>query len=102
MGLSDIVFMHSRDGLHFDRRFMEAFVRPGRDQGNWHERAIEIGPGEEIYGDQLERVVTWKNGSDLSALAHRTIRLRFVLQDADLYSFRFRFPTPTQAEPTSA
>ena len=28
-GLSDVVFMFSRDGLNFDRRFMEAFLRPG-------------------------------------------------------------------------
>ncbi len=44
-GLSDIVFMSSRDGVHWDRRFREAFMRPGRDLLNWHERAIEIGPG---------------------------------------------------------
>ncbi len=44
-GLSDIVFMSSRDGIHWDRRFREAFMRPGRDQLNWHDRAIEVGPG---------------------------------------------------------
>jgi hypothetical protein len=43
-GLSDIVFTFSRDGQHFDRRFMEAFLRPGLDPLNWHERAIEVGP----------------------------------------------------------
>jgi hypothetical protein len=36
----DIVFMASRDGLHFDRSFIEAFVRPGLDADNWHERGI--------------------------------------------------------------
>ncbi|MBI4530530.1 MAG: hypothetical protein HY709_03320 [Candidatus Latescibacteria bacterium] len=44
-GLSDIVFMYSRDGIHWDRRFMEAFIRPGRDPNNWHHRAIEVGQG---------------------------------------------------------
>ena len=44
-GLSDIVFMSSRDGLHFDRSFMEALVRPGVDSGNWHERAIYMERG---------------------------------------------------------
>jgi hypothetical protein len=34
-GLSDAVFMVSRDGLHFDRTFMEAFIRPGLDPRNW-------------------------------------------------------------------
>ncbi len=44
----------------------------------------------EIIGDQIERTVSWKRGSDLSALAGRPIRLRFVLKDADLYSLRFQ------------
>ena len=44
----------------------------------------------EIFGDELERVVNWKNGSDLSKLAGMSIRLRFVMKDSDLYSIRFR------------
>jgi len=43
-----------------------------------------------IYGDEIERVVKWKSGSDLSSLAGKPIRLRFRLSDADLYSMRFR------------
>jgi len=34
-GFSDAVFMSSRDGLHWDRTFMEAFIRPGPDPKNW-------------------------------------------------------------------
>ena len=30
--------MTSRDGVHWDRRFMEAFIRPGRDPRNWVHR----------------------------------------------------------------
>jgi hypothetical protein len=44
-GISDIVFMSSRDGINFDRSFMEAFVRPGPDKSNWHERAIYMERG---------------------------------------------------------
>lgn len=44
----------------------------------------------EIIGDEIERVVRWKHGPDVSALAGRPIRLRFVMKDADLYSLRFR------------
>jgi len=44
-GQSDIVFASSRDGIHWDRTFLEAFVRPGLDPKNWHERAIMMGPG---------------------------------------------------------
>jgi hypothetical protein len=35
-------------------------------------------------------VVTWKSGRDVSGLAGRPVRLRFAMQDADLYSVRFR------------
>jgi len=42
-----------------------------------------------IYGDALDRKVTWKKGSDVSALQGRPVRLRFVLQDADLFALRF-------------
>ena len=42
-----------------------------------------------LRGDSIEQPVAWKNGSDVSKLAGRTIRLRFHLQNADLFSFRF-------------
>ncbi|NLG26691.1 MAG: hypothetical protein GX557_02190 [Chloroflexi bacterium] len=179
-GVSDAVFMSSRDGLRFDRRFMEAFLRPGRDVRNWTDRNLYIGPnlvptspdemslyyiehyhyddcrirratlrtdglvavhagysgGElltrpftfagaqlvinyatsavgcvrvelqyadgrtvpgcsldessEIYGDEIERVVSWKSDSYLQAMAGVPVRLRIALRDADLYSLRFR------------
>ena len=41
-GVDDIVFMSSRDGINFDRSFMEAFIRPGLDRNNWHDRGIYI------------------------------------------------------------
>ena len=43
----------------------------------------------EIFGDTLERTVTWKHGSDVSELAGQPVRLHFTLSDADLYSFQF-------------
>jgi len=45
---------------------------------------------DEIVGDEIQRVVTWKESSDVDALAGRPVRLRFVLRDADLFSLRFR------------
>ena len=179
-GLSESVFMTSRDGVHWDRRFMEAFLRPGPDPDNWTDRNMYIGvgivptgPAEmsiyfmehykhasirlrrgtlridgfvsvnapysggafvtrpltfaggelvinyatsvaggmrveiqdvdgqpiegytlsqsiEIFGDEIERVVAWQSGTDVSSLAGRQIRLRFVMKDADLYAMRFR------------
>jgi hypothetical protein len=43
----------------------------------------------EIIGDEINRTVNWKHGSDVSELAAQAVRLRFELKDADLYSFRF-------------
>jgi hypothetical protein len=179
-GVSDVVFMSSRDGLHFDRSFMEAFIRPGLDQDNWHDRSIyvECGilqtspeeisiygmehshldtmrirryglrtdgfvsvqagyaggefttpplefershlainfstsavgsvrveiqdaegrpiPGRaldecpEMFGDSIERVVSWNDGPSVGDLAGKPVRLRFAVKDADLYAFKFR------------
>jgi len=37
-GVSDAVFMTSRDGTHFDRTFMEPWIAPGLDPRNWTQR----------------------------------------------------------------
>ena len=179
-GLSEAVFMSSRDGLTWKRLFMEAFIRPGLDHKNWNERnmivasgLVPTGPSEmslyyvehyrrptvrlrraslridgivsintgfsggwartrpfnfegdelvinystaasgsikveiqdesglaldgysitnsdEIFGDEIERLVTWNGDSDVSDLEGRTIRLKFEMKQADLFSLRFR------------
>lgn len=47
-----------------------------------------------LYGDSVERKVSWVKGratsGDVSSMRGRPVRLRFVLQDADLYAFQFR------------
>jgi len=45
---------------------------------------------EEMVGDSIEYVVKWKLGADLSRLARKVVRFRFVMKDADLYALRFR------------
>jgi hypothetical protein len=42
-----------------------------------------------LFGDTLERRVTWKSGNDVSSLANKPVRLRFELKDADVYAFQF-------------
>ena len=179
-GVSDGVFITSRDGLNWDRTFLEAFIRPGRDRRNWTERSnaaargiVSTAPDElsiywtehkghptsrlrrgtlrmdgfasvhagyaggevlthplrfagsglvlnyatsavgsvrvevqdedgrpipgytlaespEMYGDEIEGVVCWQDGTSVAALAGRPVRLRLVLRDADVYTLRFR------------
>ncbi len=42
-----------------------------------------------LIGDEIDGPVSWEAGTDLAALAGSPVRLRFVMKDADLYSFRF-------------
>ena len=178
-GASDAVLMSSRGGNHYDRTFMESFIRPGLDRGSWVCRSncpavgvvqtsdtelslylqthymlpdyhlrryslrldgfasvnapfsggemltkpmqfsgekltlnlstssagsirVEIqdeagGPlkgysledSDVVFGDEIAQVVTWKKKADVSALAGQTVRLRFVMKDADLYALQF-------------
>ena len=44
---------------------------------------------EPIWGDHIARFVKWKSGEDVSAQAGKPVRLRFVLEDADLYALKF-------------
>ena len=182
-GVSDVVLMTSHDGLHFDRTFMEALMRPGLDANNWTDRGLYPGPrvvpigagdppkemsfyytenyrhpsnrirravlrvdgfasvhagypkgefltkpivfqgkklvlnyatsaagsirieiqntagksipmyraeaGEELYGDELAHVYKWATARDVALCAGKPVRLRVIMQDADLYSLRF-------------
>jgi hypothetical protein len=186
VGVSDAVFMSSRDGLNWDRPFREAWVRPGRDQKNWTERnsmpawgIVQSTPDEwsmyisehyrwpdnrlrrlvlprhrlasmragasggefttrpitiqgdslvlnyatsaagqvqielqdeggrplpgfaladmaPLFGDELDAVATWKSGANLSSLAGKPVRLRFVLADADVFALRFVNSAPSK------
>jgi len=42
-----------------------------------------------IHGNYIAKVVTWEGRSDVSALAGRAVRLRFVMRSAKLYAFQF-------------
>ena len=45
---------------------------------------------QEIIGDEISHIVSWKGGNDVSSLIGEPIRLRFIMKDADLYSLRFK------------
>lgn len=178
-GISEAVFMSSRDGLHFDRTFMEAWIRPGPDPRNWGDRSsmpawgllrtaereisvlvsqhyrfdsahlvrgtlrldgfasahagyaggelvtapltfkgsrlelnystgaagsvrielqrpngepvpeFALNDAPDLYGDEIQEAFRWKQGGDVSLLEGKRVRIRFVLKDCDLYSYRF-------------
>ncbi len=43
----------------------------------------------EIYGDTIDRTVIFPDGSDFSAYAGQTVRLRFRLRDTKLFAMKF-------------
>lgn len=45
---------------------------------------------QDTFGDSLDRKVVWNSQGDLNSIVGQTVRIRFVLKDADLYSFQFR------------
>jgi hypothetical protein len=51
---------------------------------------FSLADSKEIIGDHIARLVAWKSGSSVAALAGKPVRMRFVMKDADLYSIRFR------------
>lgn len=42
-----------------------------------------------IYGDDIERPVSWRGRTELKSLVGKPVKLRFELKDADLYAIRF-------------
>lgn len=77
-GVSDAVFMTSRDGEHWDRTFLEGWLRPGHDERNWTQRSnmpawgiVESSPAEftmyasehyEWPDNRLRRLVVRRHG----------------------------------------
>ncbi len=45
---------------------------------------------DEIFGDAIERRISWKNNYNISSLQGLLVRLKFVMKDADLYAFVFK------------
>lgn len=40
-----------------------------------------------ICGDLVDASITWKSGKRISSLQNKTVRIKFILRDADIYSF---------------
>jgi len=57
-GVSDAVFMTSRDGVSWDRTFREAWLRPGLDQRNWTQRSNMPAWGVVETGDEFSFYVS--------------------------------------------
>ena len=43
-----------------------------------------------IIGNEISRIVQWESGKNLTEMRGKPVRLRIVMKDADLFSFRFK------------
>lgn len=61
-----------------------------QDEGGNPIPGFELENSVELVGDQISQEVGWSGSPDLSKLSGTPVRLRFVMVDSDLFSFRFR------------
>ncbi len=53
-------------------------------------RGYSLSDAHELYGDSLSLAAAWKGKeTDVSALAGKNVRLKFVVRDADVFSYKF-------------
>ena len=52
-------------------------------------RGYEMKYCDEMFGDTVARDVSWRRNRDLSPLKGKTVRMRIVMRECDLFSFRF-------------
>ena len=79
-GFSDAVFMSSRDGMHWDRTFMEAFIRPGPDPLNWGGAHANLTPARGIVPiNNQEIAIYWADHYD--NYPKKDLIPRFVARD---------------------
>jgi hypothetical protein len=53
------------------------------------ENGVPLAESPEMIGDDVARTITWSGRENVGNLAGKTVRLRFDMKDADLYSLRF-------------
>ena len=84
-----LVFEGNRLELNFATSAAGRIVVEIQDAGGQPLEGFTLADCDELFGDSLKETVTWNNNPHLKLLSGRPVRLRFVVRDADLYSFRF-------------
>ena len=84
-----IVFSGNQLTLNFSTSAAGSLRVEIQDQAGKPIPGFALADCDEVFGDEIERVVSWKKVRDLSGLAKRTVRLRFQMRDVDLFSLRF-------------
>jgi hypothetical protein len=84
-----LLFKGARLVLNFSTSAAGSVRVEMQDAGGRPIQRFSLSDCVEIVGDEIERAVSWKQGRDVGRLSGQPIRLRFVLNDADLYAMHF-------------
>lgn len=82
-------FTGSRLDLNFSTSAVGSIRVEIQDEGGRPMAGFAAEDCVETIGNEIDRTVRWKSGSDISALAGKIVHLRFVMKDADLFALRF-------------
>ncbi|WP_028665126.1 hypothetical protein [Runella zeae] len=50
---------------------------------------FKVSDSKVMIGNEIKRIVSWNQNTNVSSLAGKAIQLKFYLKDADLYSYKF-------------
>ncbi len=90
MTTKPLTFQGSRLLLNFSTSAAGGIRIEIQDEAGAPIPGFALSPRIETIGNEIERAVRWKHGEDVSALAGRPVRLRFVMKDADVFALQFR------------
>lgn len=83
-------FSGSKVELNFATSAVGSILVEIQDAGGKPIPGYSLADCEEVFGDSTSRNVQWKKqGTNVSSIVGQTVKLRFVLKDADLYSLKF-------------
>jgi hypothetical protein len=83
------VFSGSKLKINFSTSAIGAIQIELLDESGTPITGYAMSDGDPVFGDSLDRVIDWKGKSDVSALSGKTIRMRVILKDADLFAIQF-------------
>jgi hypothetical protein len=85
-----LVFEGGRLVLNFSSSIAGDIRVEIQDSNGYSLEGYSVDDCDELYGDDLERTVSWKGNSDVARFAGQQVRLRIAIRDADLYSIQFK------------
>lgn len=85
-----VVFTGSRLGLNFSTTAAGSLQVELQDVQGRAFPGFALADCQILVGDKIEQMVAWKENPALSKLAGKSVRIRFVMTECDLYSFRFQ------------